>query len=178
MAFAESSYLTPPRNDIELDELLSRPSPADCRALKELDGDLLILGAGGKMGPSLVRLARRAVVEAGIDKRIIGVSRFSDPGIAASLAAEGIEVIHADLFDREALSRLPSAANVIFMAARKFGTSGDECGTWATNAYLPMLVSDRFADSRIVAFSTGNVYPLTLIGLGGCDEKHPVGPIG
>lgn len=168
----------PPRDETELDELLSRPSEEDRQALRDLDGDLLVLGVGGKMGPSLARLARRAADEAGVRKRIVGVARFSDPAAASELSAAGVDVIQADLLDRQALQSLPSVPNVIFMAARKFGTAGQEGLTWAINSYLPGLVAERFAGARIVAFSTGNVYPLTPVTSGGCTEQHPVGPVG
>ncbi|MGC4052774.1 MAG: NAD(P)-dependent oxidoreductase [Paludibaculum sp.] len=168
----------PPRSDAELDELLSRPSEADRQAMRDLDGDLLILGVAGKMGPTLARLARRAADDAGVKKRILGVARFSDPAVAAELSASGVEVIQADLLQQDALASLPSVRNVIFMAARKFGTAGQEGATWAINGYLPALVAQRFSSSRIVAFSTGNVYPLTPIATGGCSEQHPLGPVG
>src|SRR5581483_2401203 len=143
-----------------------------------LAGDLLILGAGGKMGPSLARLARRAAALARTSPRIIAVSRFSDTGLCAELSAQGIETIACDLLEPGALSRLPQSPNVIFMAARKFGTSGDEHSTWAMNTYLPGLVAERFRDSRIVAFSTGNVYPLRSLSQGGAVETTPPEPVG
>ena len=125
-----------------------------------LEGDLLILGVGGKMGPSLARLARRAVDQAGVKKRVIAVARFTNGNLPSELAADGIETIACDLLEPGALDKLPDIPNVIFMAARKFGTSGAEHLTWAMNTYLPGLVAERYRNSRIVAFSTGNVYPL------------------
>ena len=166
------------RTEAELEELLSRPDDQTVEAMRALDGDLLILGAGGKMGPSLVRLARRACDRAGVKKRIIAVARFSNPKLPGELAEANIETVTCDLLDREALAKLPDIPNVIFMAARKFGTSGGEHLTWAMNTYLPGLVADRYRDSRIVAFSTGNVYPLRSISEGGAHETTPVGPVG
>ena len=162
----------------ELEEILSRPSEEDIRDLSRLDGDILILGVGGKMGPSLARRAVRASQEAGVNRRVMAVSRFSNRALALELQAAGVEPIPADLFDRQSLEQLPAAENVIYMAARKFGTSGEESLTWATNAYLPGLVADRFRHSRIAAWSTGNVYPLSPIQSAGPDEQSPVGPIG
>jgi len=160
----------------ELEEFLSRPSEADIAAIARLDGDLLILGAGGKMGPSLARRARRAAEKAGVRKKIIAVARFPDNQLRASLASEGIETLPVDLLDPGALSKLPDIPNVIFMAARKFGTTGSEDLTWAMNTFLPGLVAERYRASRIVAFSTGNVYPLRHAMQGGAVESTPVAP--
>jgi nucleoside-diphosphate-sugar epimerase len=165
-------------SEAELEEALSRPSAADVAAAKVLDGNLLILGAGGKMGPSLARLAKRASEEAGCERRVVAVARFSNPSVKEELLADGIETITADLLDKEALRDLPDAPNAIFMAARKFGTTGAEHLTWALNTYLPALIADRFRSSQIVAFSTGNVYPLTPISNGGASEYEGTAPIG
>lgn len=146
--------------------------------MRRMDGDLLIIGAGGKMGPSLARRARRAAQQAGTPHRIIGVSRFSTPGLARALEGEGIEIIHADLLQPRALDILPDAPNVIFMAARKFGTLGQEGLTWAMNSYLPARIAERFANSRIVSFSSGNVYPLSPVAGGGSTENDPMSPVG
>lgn len=162
----------------DLEELLSRPRDADATAMAELKGDLLILGVGGKMGPSLARLAQRASEKAGVRRRIVAVARFSNPDLPKELAAQGIETISCDLLEPGALDRLPEIPNVIFMAARKFGSSGAEHLTWAMNTYLPGLVAERYRNSRIVAFSTGNVYPLRSAADGGASESTPVGPIG
>ena len=166
------------RNITELEERLSRPNEADAEAMARLDGDLLILGAGGKMGPSLARLARRACEKAHIRKRILAVSGFSQGRLAEELRAEGIETIACDLLEPGALANLPDVPNVIFMAARKFGTAGAAHLTWAMNTYLPGLVAERYQKSRIVAFSTGNVYPLRSLADGGATESTPVGPVG
>ena len=162
----------------QLEERLARPTPEDIAAVRALDGDVLVLGVGGKMGPSLVRLMRRAAAEAGVKKRIIAVARFSDKSLPASLESEGIETIACDLMEDGALARLPDVPNVIFMAARKFGTTGAEYLSWAINTQLPALVADRYRHSRIVCFSSGNVYPFRPLHLGGATEGTPVGPQG
>lgn len=161
-----------------LEEVLSRPSAADIEAMRSLDGDLLILGVGGKMGPSLARRARRAVEKAGLAKRVIGVSRFSSAGLRKELEASGIETITADLMEDRDLAGLPDVPNVVFMAARKFGTTGNEHLTWAMNTFLPGRVAERFHRSRIVAFSSGNVYPLVPVVEGGATEQTPAAPVG
>jgi nucleoside-diphosphate-sugar epimerase len=160
----------------ELEEVLSRPTEADISAIARLDGDLLILGAGGKMGPSLARRAYRAAKQAGVRKKIIAVARFSDNQLRANLASEGVETLAVDLLQPGVLSKLPDIPNVIFMAARKFGTTGSEDLTWAMNTFLPGLVAERYRASRIVAFSTGNVYPLRHAKHGGAVESTPVAP--
>jgi nucleoside-diphosphate-sugar epimerase len=162
----------------ELEEQLSVPSESDIAAMSSFDGDILILGAAGKMGPSLARLARRATAGAGVKKRVIAVARFSDPQVRCDLERFGIETITCDLLEPAALAQLPEVENVIFMAARKFGTSGSEHLTWAMNTYLPGLVAERFRKSRIVAFSTGNVYRLEPLTSGGSTESTPVAPVG
>jgi nucleoside-diphosphate-sugar epimerase len=161
-----------------LEELLSRPTVPVVEAMGSLDGDLMILGAGGKMGPSLARLARRASQQAAAQRRVIAVSRFSEGGIARALAAEGIESISCDLLDPDQRARLPEAPNIIYMAGQKFGTTGEEARTWAVNAYLPGAVAERFPRARIVAFSTGNVYPLWPASSAGPAETDAPGPVG
>ena len=162
----------------QLEDLLAEPSQADARALAEMEGDLLILGVAGKMGPSLAKRARRACERAKLSKRIIGVARFSDPRVQQELQAVGIETVSADLLAPGALATLPDAPNVLYMAARKFGSTGAEHLTWAMNTLLPALVADRYASSRIVAFSTGNIYPLVPVAQGGATEDMPTGPVG
>jgi nucleoside-diphosphate-sugar epimerase len=157
-----------------LEQHLSRPTEADAVALADLRGDLLLLGCGGKMGPSLARLAKRAARKAGVERRIIAVARFSNPGLAAQLQAEGIECIASDLLEPDTLRQLPDAENVVFMAGKKFGTSDAQHTTWAINSYLPGLVAERYRDSRIVAFSTGNVYGLRPAAQGGSTESSPL----
>jgi len=162
----------------ELEAVLARPSARDVAAFKELAGDIIILGVAGKMGPSLARRARRASDEAGASRRIIGVARFSEAGVREQLERDGIETIAADLLDGESLSKLPDAPNVVFMAGRKFGSTGSEELTWAMNTYLPALVAERYRDAKIVAFSSGNIYPFTPIATGGPTETHPPAPVG
>lgn len=166
------------KTESELEELLSRPDEATSAAMSALEGDLLILGAGGKMGPSLARLARRAADQGGTRKRVIAVARFTNDRLRSEFAEQGIESIACDLLEAGALDGLPDVPNVIFMAARKFGTAGGEHLTWAMNTYLPGLVAERYRNSRIVAFSTGNVYPLRTLSEGGATETTPVCPVG
>lgn len=166
------------RTIAELEERLATPSAALVADIEALDGDLLVLGAGGKMGPSLVRLALHAIQAAGVSKRVTAVSRFGDADLRRDLEAAGARTLALDLLEPGALDALPDAANVIYMVATKFGTSGQEHLTWAQNAFLPGLVGRRFVASRIVSFSTGNVYPLVPVASGGAHEDDPVGPIG
>jgi len=164
--------------DDELEDLLSEPTPELVGAFARISGDVLVLGVAGKMGPTLARLAVNASKAAGSTRRVIGVARFSDAATRAALESAGVSTIATDLLDRAALDALPDAANIIYMAGRKFGTTGDEAATWTTNAYLPGLVAERFKRSHIVAFSTGNVYPLVSIHGDGPTERDPVGPVG
>lgn len=161
-----------------LEAFLSEPTPQLVEALEHLDGDLMILGAGGKMGPTLASMARRAVVQAGSDKRIIAVSRFSDRPAADQLARMGVEVTSCDLMDDAALATLPDVRNIVYMVGVKFGATDHEARTWAVNAYLPGRVVQRFCHSRFVLFSSGNVYPLTPVSGGGCTEQTPPAPVG
>src|SRR5688500_6817304 len=137
------------------------PSDALISEVAELKGNILILGVGGKMGPALAKLAKQAIDRAGIQKKIIGVARFSEPGLQDELNTEGIETYQADLLEDDQLQGLPDAENVLYLAGTKFGTTGKESFTWAMNSYLPGRVAQKYKDSRIVVFSTGNVYPLT-----------------
>jgi nucleoside-diphosphate-sugar epimerase len=165
--------------DVEhLEELLSEPSPGAIDALARLPGDLAILGVGGKMGPTLARMARRASDAAGGRRRIFGVARFSSPGLADRLQAHGVEPVRCDLLDPGQLDRLPDAENVVAMLGMKFGATGQEALTWAMNSHLPAVVCDRYRKSRIVAFSTGNVYGLSPAHLGGALETDPPRPAG
>lgn len=161
-----------------LEQELYKPSTELLADISDLEGDIIFLGVGGKMGPSMARLARLAADTAGIKKRIIGVSRFSDQQARAQLEAEGIETISADLLNEADLAALPDAANVMYLAGTKFGTTGKEAFTWAMNAYLPGRVAEKYKNSRIVAFSTGNVYPYTNISSGGASEDVVPEPIG
>ena len=162
----------------ELEEILSRPSQAAIRALGQADGDVLVLGAAGKMGPTLARMARRASDAAGVRRRLWAVSRFSSADVRRGLELHGVETIQGDLLDSQFIDSLPQAANVVFMAGMKFGTTGNESLTWATNTWLPTLVARRFAASRIVAFSTGNIYGTVPIGGGGSREGDALRPGG
>ena len=173
-----SSEKTSIRDVVELDDLLSEPTDATVRALDELEGDIVILGVAGKMGPTLARMAKRASDGAGVKRRVIGVSRFASPGLELQLRDCGIETVRCDLLDRRALAALPEAANVVYMAGMKFGSTGQESLTWAMNSYLPGLVSERYCKSRIAVFSTGNVYGLTPVSQGGSREEEPLNPVG
>ena len=156
-----------------LEDFMTTPSPQLVADLRTLSGDILVLGVGGKMGPTLARLAKRA---APLGKRVIGVARFSEPGVREALARAGVEAISLDLLDRSALERLPKAANVVFMAGRKFGAAGDVPLTWAMNVQVPAMVAEVFKASRIVAFSTGCVYPFVPVESGGATEDTPAVP--
>ena len=168
-------------HDLEsLDDALSEPTPALVDALRTLDGDIIVLGAGGKMGPSLARMARRALdsADGGRQREVIAVSRWSDGAAAAALKAAGVHLIRADLLDRAAVDALPFAPNVIFMAGQKFGTGGDPSQTWAMNVVVPAWCADHYARARQVVFSTGNVYPLTAAAGPGANESTPLAPVG
>lgn len=164
--------------EVELEEGLSRPTPELVRMVKILVGDFLFLGVSGKMGISMACMAKRACEEAGVKKRVIGVSRFSSPENRKYLEDRGIETIAGDLLNPEFVQGLPDARNVIYLAGTKFGTSGNEAYTWAMNGYLPGLIAERYRDSRIVALSTGCVYPLVDVDSGGSKETDSPFPIG
>src|SRR5262245_57056693 len=159
----------------ELDDLLSTPRTETVQALRACPGDVIVLGAGGKMGPTLARMVARA---AGSDRRVLAVSRWSSPAAERALNDVGVETIKCDLLDSAAVRRLPDAPNVIYMAGQKFGTSDAPAVRCAMNTVVPYHCADRYRDSRIVAFSTGNVYPLVPVESGGARETDPVGPIG
>lgn len=176
---AEGTRLPGFESEEQLEEHLSRPSAELIEDLAGLEGDLLVLGVAGKMGPTLARMARRAFDAAGQNRRkVIGVARFSEPGQREALQRHGIETIQCDLMDERQLQALPEAANTVYMAARKFASTGNEPLTWAVNTYLPGRIAERFHDSRIVGFSTGNVYPFTAVDSSAPTEGHPVGPVG
>lgn len=161
-----------------IDRRLWEPPREVVDDLAALPGDLLLLGAGGKLGLTLARMARAALDAAGSPRRVLAVSRFSEAGRRDEFATAGVDTVVADVADPAALAGLPDAANVVYLVGRKFGTHGDEWTTWATNTYLPARVAERFAGARLVAFSTGNVYPLTPVGSGGADEQTPPAPVG
>ncbi len=163
--------------DVEaLEDFMTRPSPALVADMERLDGDIMVLGVGGKMGPTLARLAKRAAP----GKRVLGVARFSDPRSREMLQAHGVECIAADLTDRDALARLPGAAegvkNIVFMAGHKFGASDNPGLTWMMNVGVPGLVAESLRDTRIVSFSTACVYPFVAVDGPGADESVPATP--
>lgn len=162
----------------QLEQQLTNPSPELINAMASLSGDILILGVGGKMGPTLAQLAVNACRQAGVKKRVIGVSRFSAGDTAQKLQQGGVETISADLLDDNQLQQLPDVENVIYMVGFKFGSTGNEHLTWVMNAYLPGRVAQRFPKSRTVVFSTGNVYHLTPLCSGGATEDTPTAPVG
>src|SRR3954453_7046763 len=152
-----------------LDDLLCRPSQPLLDDLAKVDGDIMVLGVAGKMGPTLAGLAKTALP----DRRIVGVARFSDPGVKDWLRARGVETINCDLLDESALRTLPQVPNIVFMAGRKFGAEGDLSLTWAMNAHVPALVAQALSRSRIVSYSTGCAYPFVPVDGGGADERVP-----
>ncbi|QNL49286.1 NAD(P)-dependent oxidoreductase [Olivibacter sp. SDN3] len=163
---------------MQLSQQSYTPSEDLLQDITKIDGDILLLGVGGKMGPSMAKLAKQAIDHTGQQKRVIGVSRFSEPSAQKDLKAAGIETIAADLLDEKQLASLPDAKNVIFLAGQKFGTTGNESFTWAMNTYLPGRVAERYRDANIVAFSTGNVYPFSTVVRGGACETDVPEPIG
>jgi nucleoside-diphosphate-sugar epimerase len=159
--------------DVEaMEGFMTAPCQALVDDLARLDGDILVLGVGGKIGPTLARLAQRAAP----DKRVIGVSRFTEPGLRARLEASAIETIACDLLDRAAVAALPQTRNILFLAGRKFGSAGNQPLTWAMNAHVPAIVAEAFRKSRIVAFSTGCVYPFVPVTSGGATERLAPNP--
>ncbi len=169
-----------PRNVEELDERLSRPRDTTVRAVAACPGDIVILGAGGKMGPTLAMMAVRAarLADGAGGRRVIAVSRFSSPGAQRTLQTAGVETISCDLLDRDAVRQLPDAPNIIFMAGQKFGTTEAPERTWLMNVVVPAICAERYATSRIVVFSTGNVYPLVPVTSAGAKETDPTSPVG
>jgi nucleoside-diphosphate-sugar epimerase len=164
-------------DDVEaLETFMSEPTPGLEADLARIDGDLIVLGVGGKMGPTLARMARRAAP----GRRVIGVARFSDPALKAALERHGVECIACDLLDREALERLPNVRdgvrNCVFMAGHKFGAAGNAALTWMMNVGVPMMVAETFRDIRIVVFSTACVYPFVPVDGPGADERTPATP--
>ncbi len=167
-----------PESVESLEEMLSRPSQRAVETMRKLEGDLLILGVGGKMGPTLARMAKRAFEQAGLQRRVIGASRFSDPDVRQRLENWGVETITCDLLDEAAVASLPDIPNVIYMTGMKFGASQNPELTWAMNCYAPALVCRKFCHSRIVAFSSGNVYAMVLLDSSGSKESDEVDPVG
>ncbi len=167
-----------PADEPTLNERLSRPTEALTQSLAQTQGDIVVLGVGGKMGPTLAVMARRTLDRGGDRRRVIGVARFSDPEARAYLAANGVETVSCDLLDRAAVAQLPYAPNVIYMAGQKFGTTGAPERTWAMNALVPAHVAAHYAGARTVVFSTGCVYPSTPVLRGGSAEQDPLEPLG
>ena len=168
-----------PRDEAALEELLSRPTPGALSSLEKLPGDIVILGVAGKMGITLSMMARRALDVLGrSDDRVLGVARFSDATAERRLNDAGIETIRCDLLNREEVLALPDAPNVLFLAGQKFGTSSGPELTWAMNTLVPANACEKYSRSRIVAFSTGCVYPLVSVTSGGAREEDQVGPPG
>ncbi|GAA0883173.1 NAD-dependent epimerase/dehydratase family protein [Sphingobacterium siyangense] len=165
-------------NLAELEQQLLAPSLDLIEDIKKIQGDILFLGIGGKMGPSMAKLAMRAIQAAGIDKKVIGVSRFSTKELQQELEDLGIKTIACDLLNEEELKKIPQVPNVIYLAGHKFGTTGNEDFTWAMNTYLPGMVASHFQDSNIVAFSSGNVLPFVPISNGGVSEERTPEPVG
>lgn len=159
-------------------EGLLQPSDALLKDMEKLDGDILILGVGGKVGPSLAKLAVQSFEKLGKKNKVIGVSRFSEKGLQEELEGFGVRTHKADLLNKKDMLSLPDAPNVIYLAGVKFGTQGNEGLTWAMNSYLPGEVSARFKKSKIVVYSTGNVYPFMPVYSGGADEGMAPAPIG
>ena len=176
----QTDFPPAPADEAALEEALSLPTARLCRDFAALEGDILVLGAGGKMGPSLARMARRALLAAGRgSQRVIAVARFSDPAARALLDAAGVETLAADLSDRSQVASLPDAANIVFMAGQKFGTTDAPENTWMMNTYVPALAAERFASAkRLVAFSTGCVYPNVSAKSGGSREGDVTEPLG
>jgi nucleoside-diphosphate-sugar epimerase len=166
------------RDESHLEDLLARPSPADIAFARTLTGDVLVLGAGGKMGPSLARRVGRACEAAGVRHRVLAASRFSDPGLASALERDGIDVISCDLLDPAQVAQLPRAGHVLYLAGRKFGSTDRPDLTWAHNTIVPTYVARHFEGARIVVFSSGNVYPLSPRASSGSTEADATGPVG
>ncbi|MGO1974443.1 MAG: NAD-dependent epimerase/dehydratase family protein [Propionibacteriaceae bacterium] len=167
-----------PTTETHLDDLLSTPLPGVGEALAALDGDIVLLGAGGKIGPTMARMARRALDEIGSDRHVIAVSRFSDATVRDELAADGIETRAVDLSEPRNYDQLPDAGGIYHLAATKFGTTGAEHRTWWSNAAIPALVADRYRGVPSLVYSTGNVYPLTPLHHTGSVETDAPAPLG
>jgi len=157
-----------------LEDVLSEPTDATREVLAKLSGDVVVLGAGGKMGPTLTMMLQKASA----DRNIYAVSRFSDKAAKTRIEKAGIKTVEMDLLDESQYSKMPDAENVFYLAGMKFGASGNQPMTWALNSFLPGLVARHYRDSRIVAFSTGNVYPLVGIDSGGATEETAPDPVG
>jgi hypothetical protein len=166
------------QTETELEEALTTPQPSLIEFIRSVSSPLVLLGAGGKMGPTLAVLAKRAAEVANHPLEVIAVSRFSDGGARAWLEQRGVQTLQVDLLDRVAVQRLPNSQNVLYLAGMKFGTSTNPSLTWAVNTLAPSHVMERYISARVVALSTGNVYPLVPMATGGATEAHPLTPLG
>ncbi|GAA5504989.1 NAD(P)-dependent oxidoreductase [Novipirellula caenicola] len=171
-----SKHHVPPTDIDQLEELISRPTEPVIATMLHLSGDLIVLGAGGKIGPSLARMAKRASDQAETARRVIAVSRFSDSASRKRLEEFGVETVQADLLDADQLNSLPDAENILYLAGHKFGVTDNPSLTWAMNSYLPGTVMQRYRESRVVAYSTGCVYGLSDLVRGGAVETDPLNP--
>ena len=167
-----------PSTEHELDELLSRPTPGVVETMRGVEGDVVLLGGGGKVGPTLARMARRALDEAGSSSKVISVSRWSDAAAADELRGHGVEVVSADLSDPDAWASLPDAGAVLYLLGHKFGSTSNPSITWWLNAVVPGFCASRYRGVPTVAYSTGNVYPLRPTNQGGSTELDEIGPVG
>ena len=165
-------------SETQLDDLLTRPRAGLVKFIRQVRSPLLVLGAGGKMGPTLAALACRAAAAARHPLRVIAVSRFTNAAARLWLESRGVETISCDLFKRDEIACLPEAGDIIYLVGVKFGSSQKPALTWATNTIIPTNVAERFPQARLVALSTGNVYPLTRVAEGGATETHPLDPVG
>ena len=171
--------MIPIPTEAALEYVLSRPTLGVMDTLRQIEGDVLVLGASGKMGPTLARMLRRAMDTLGqTQRRVIAVARFSSTGSEAKLREHGVETLACDLTDRAAVAALPDAPNVIFMVGQKFGTRDAPELTWVVNTIVPAIIAERYAKSRIVVFSTGCVYPLVPADSSGAKESDPLTPPG
>lgn len=166
------------RNEEELEDALSEPTEEVVAELSALSGDLVVLGAGGKMGPSLARMARRALARAGSERRVFAVSRFSDPAVRERLENAGVHTVAADLLDPQQVARLPRAAHVFYLVGHKFGAARAPWQAWAHNAWAPGLAAHHYREADFVVFSSGNVYPFVDVTSAGADENTPPAPRG
>lgn len=166
------------RNEEELDEVLTRPSARLQEFIRTVESPLVVLGAGGKMGPTLAVLAKRAAESAGHALEVIAVSRFSNAQAREWLEKRSVKTVPCDLLEREQVARLPQSPNVVYLVGLKFGTSQNPALTWAVNTIVPALVAERYGKARIAALSTGNVYPMVPVERGGATESNPLTPLG
>ena len=166
------------RNEAELLAELSDPDPGVLESMTKLDGDVMLLGAGGKIGHGLALMAKRAMDEADLPHRVIAVSRFSDSDVQEGMESDGISTIACDLADPDAVATLPDCPNILYMVGTKFGTSDNPGATWLLNVHVPALVAQRFPESKIVAYSSGNIYPFFPVDSDGPDEETPPAPVG